>query len=249
MRLFRWLSARTIPPRYDLRLCGWELAGPNLVSDEARCSPALARADHLEHESWQEFADWLLQPQRALVLLTGVDDADAKARLLRLGFGDVVDSQTSLREIEARAMRISTHARSLPSTRQIGKLRLDLFARDGFVGQRALGLHPREFALIWRLADSPGVAVAKKALVRDVWRMAHVPDTNSLAVHVFRLRAKLIIAGLEGLIKTAPSGGYFLDRPEPPSLFTPFLLANADGQEAAAMALSAQQIIPWEPEP
>ena len=35
MRLFRWLSARTIPPRFDLRLCGWELTGPELASDEA----------------------------------------------------------------------------------------------------------------------------------------------------------------------------------------------------------------------
>ena len=249
MRLFRWLSARTIPPRYDLSLCGWELAGPKLASDEARCSPALARANHLEHESWQEFADWLLQPQRALVLLTGVDDANERARLLRLGFGDVVDSQTSLREIEARALRIAAQAKALPRTREIGPLRLDLFARDGFVGGRPLGLHPREFALVWRLADSPGVVVSKKALVRDVWRMAHVPDTNSLAVHAFRLRAKLAIAGLAGLIKTEPAGGYYLDRGEPPAAFVTFMLAETDGQEAAAMALSAEQIIAWEPKP
>ena len=249
MRLFRWLSARTIPLRYDLRLCGWELAGSQLVSDEARCSPALARADHLEHESWQEFADWLLQPQRALVLLTGVDDPDASARLLRLGFGDVVGSQTSLREIEARALRIAAHAKALPRTRDIGPLRLDLFARDGFVAQRPLGLHPREFALIWRLADSPGVAVSKKALVRDVWRMAYVPDTNSLAVHVFRLRAKLAIAGLAGLVKTKPSGGYYLNRAEPPAAFVPFMLAETHGHEAQAMALSAEQTIPWEAKP
>lgn len=117
MRLFRWLSARSIPPRCDLRLCGWELAGSQSASDEARCSPALARADHLEHESWQEFADWLLQPQRALVLLTGVDDANERARLLRLGFGDVVDSQTSLREIEARALRIAAQAGFAPHPR------------------------------------------------------------------------------------------------------------------------------------
>lgn len=249
MRLYRWLSARTIPPRFDLRLCGWELAGPDLASDEALCSPALASADHLEHESWQEFADWLLQPQRALVLLTGVDDANERARLLRLGFGDVVDSQTSLREIEARAMRIAAHAKALPRTRDIGPLRLDLFARDGFVAQRALGLHPREFALIWRLADEPGLAVSKKALVRDVWRMAHVPDTNSLAVHVFRLRAKLAIAGLAGLIKTAPTGGYFLDRRGQPATLAPFMLADGDRQEAQAMALSALRMIPWEPKP
>ena len=249
MRLFRWLSARSIPPRYDLRLSGWELAGAGHASDEARSSPALAQADHLEHESWQEFADWLLQPQRALVLLTGVDDADARARLLRLGFGDVVGTQTSLREIEARALRVAAHARALPRTRDIGPLRLDLFARDGFVAGRALGLHPREFALVWRLAESPGAAVSKKMLVRDVWRMAYVPDTNSLAVHVFRLRAKLAIAGLAGLIKTEPSGGYCLDRIEPSAASAPFMLADGDGQEAAAMALSAEQIIPWEPKP
>ena len=249
MRLFRWLSARTIPPRFDLRLCGWELTGPELASDEARCSPALASADHLEHESWQEFADWLLQPQRALVLLTGVDDTSERARLLRLGFGDVVDSQTSLREIEARALRIAAHARALPRTREIGPLRLDLFARDGFVAQRALGLHPREFALVWRLADSPGAAVSKKALVRDVWRMAHVPDTNSLAVHVFRLRAKLAIAGLDWLIKTEPSGGYYLHPADSPAALASFMLADADRQEAQAMALSAEQNIPWEPKP
>jgi DNA-binding response OmpR family regulator len=236
-------------PRCDLRLCGWALAGTQLASDEARCSPGLARADHLEHESWQEFGDWHLQPQRALVLLIGVDDEDARARLLRLGFGDVVGNQTSLREIEARALRIAAHAKALPRTREIGRLRLDLFARDGFVAQRALGLHPREFALIWRLADSPGVAVSKKALVRDVWRMAHVPDTNSLAVHVFRLRAKLAIAGLAGLIRTEPAGGYLLYRGEPAAALTPFMLADGDGQEEQAMALSAFRMIPWEPKP
>ncbi|MEO6717342.1 MAG: winged helix-turn-helix domain-containing protein [Novosphingobium sp.] len=249
MRLFRWLSARTIPPRHDLRLCGWELAGSQLASDEARCSPALARADHLEHESWQEFADWLLQPQRALVLLTGVDDANERARLLRLGFGDVLGSETSLREIESRALRIAAQAKALPRTRDIGPLRLDLIARDGFVAQRPVGLHPREFALIWRLADSHGVAVSKKSLVRDVWRMAHVPDTNSLAVHVFRLRAKLAVAGLAGLIKTDPAGGYFLDLTELLKMTTPFMLAGTDGQEAQAMALSTEQITQWEREP
>lgn len=247
MRLFRWLSASIIPPRFDLRLCGWEFASSQPASDEARCSPALARADHLEHESWQEFADWLLQPQRALVLLTGVDDANERARLLRLGFGDVVGSETSLREIESRALRIAAQAKALPRTRDIGSLRLDLIARDGFVAHRPVGLHPREFALIWRLADSHGLAVSKKTLVRDVWRMAYVPDTNSLAVHVFRLRAKLAIAGLAGLIKTEPSGGYYLDRVEATDVIAPFMLAETDGQEAQVMALSAEKMIPWEP--
>ena len=125
----------------------------------------------------------------------------------------------------------------LPRIRDHGRLRLDLLARDGFVGGRPLGLHPREFALIWRLADSPGIAVEKQALVSDVWRMAHVPDTNSLAVHVFRLRAKLAIVGLADLIQTAPSGGYWLMPSSPPATAAPFMLAETDGQEEAVMAL------------
>lgn len=40
-----------------------------------------------------------------------------------------------------------------------------------------------------------------------------MPDTNSLAVHVFRLRAKLGGAGLDGLVRTAPTGGYMLVPP------------------------------------
>ncbi|MBV1690560.1 winged helix-turn-helix domain-containing protein [Novosphingobium sp. G106] len=101
----------------------------------------------------------------------------------------------------------------LPRYRTIGPLRLDLFARDGFVAGRPLALHPREFALLWRLADRPGMAVSKQALLSEVWRLYHVPDTNSLAVHVFRLRAKLAGAGLEGYVRTVDAGGYMLAGP------------------------------------
>ena len=73
-----------------------------------------------------------------------------------------------------------------------------------------MGLHPREFLLLWRLADDPGRAVAASQLRGDVWRLAFRPETNSLAVHVSRLRAKLRIAGLDGLIQTLPGGAYRL---------------------------------------
>jgi len=253
LRLFRWLSAKAIPPSIDLRRCGWRLVGRETARDVIRRSPALAHADNLDNARWRSAGGLQSQSLRGLVLLLGVDDDDARARLLRLGFGDVLGSRTSLPEIEARAARIAAHAVAqasvLPRSRNFGGLRLDLFARDGFVGPRRLGLHPREFALIWRLADTPGVPVGKTELVNDVWRMAHVPDTNSIAVHIFRLRAKLAIAGLASLVQTAPSGGYFLAPAISPPGDAPFMLAGADGHESAAMALSAEQNLPWEPQP
>ncbi|MDE2436703.1 MAG: winged helix-turn-helix domain-containing protein, partial [Sphingomonadales bacterium] len=69
---------------------------------------------------------------------------------------------------------------------------------------------PREFDLLWRLAEAPGSAVSAEALLNDVWRLSFRPETNSLAVHVSRLRAKLRLAGLDGLIETLPDGSYRL---------------------------------------
>lgn len=108
------------------------------------------------------------------------------------------------------ALRVIDLAQSLPRYRLQGQLRLDLLARDAFVARRAVGLHPLEFALLWRLSDAPGQAVSAGDLLGDVWRLSYRPETNSLAVHVSRLRSKLRVAGLDGLIETLPAGAYRL---------------------------------------
>jgi DNA-binding response OmpR family regulator len=52
--------------------------------------------------------------------------------------------------------------------------------------------------------------VTRRDLWRDVWRLKHEPETNSVEVHVSRLRAKLASAGCAGLVETCPGGGYRL---------------------------------------
>lgn len=101
----------------------------------------------------------------------------------------------------------------IPRFRDAGDIVLDLFHRDGRVDDRWLNFHPREFELLWRLAEEPGKRMSRKQLLRDVWRIEHEPETNSLAVHVARIRAKLEPVGLAGLISTHPDGGYFLNPP------------------------------------
>ncbi len=241
MRLFRWLSANAIPPSIDLRQLGWQFASENTADDDDLRSPGLAQVDVLDDESWRSLRDWHFAPMRALVLLTGIDDLDVRARLLRMGFGDVTGSHISLHEIEARAQRISAHAALMPRMRHFGPLQLDLFARDAFAGERRLGLHPREFALIWRLSDTPGQAVSKRVLIRDVWRMAHVPETNSLAVHVYRLRARLAPAGMDRMVQTTQDGAY-LFQPFPEMRRVPsFIFADGRYEEDPPLALSVLQ--------
>ncbi|MFN3864972.1 MAG: winged helix-turn-helix domain-containing protein [Erythrobacter sp.] len=107
----------------------------------------------------------------------------------------------------------------IPRFREAGDVTLDLLHRDGRVVDRWLGLHPREFELLWRLAQQPGQRMTRRQLLADVWRITYEPETNSLAVHVARVRAKLEPFGLSRIVATHPEGGYFLDVPPGPSHF------------------------------
>jgi DNA-binding response OmpR family regulator len=144
------------------------------------------------------------------MMMIDVPESQDRARLLRLGFGDALGYGSSLDELELRVLRLTQQAEALPRYRQHGAVQLDLLARDAFVAGRAVGLHPREFALLWRLAEVPGEAVGTPELLYDVWRLSFRPETNSLAVHLSRLRAKLRTAGVDGLVETLPGGSYRL---------------------------------------
>jgi len=144
-----------------------------------------------------------------------VDEPSERARLLRLGFGEVLGSGLELGEVEARALRLAELENMLPRFRQVGAMRLDLLVREAFVEGQPLGLHPREFGLLWRLSDLPGEPIAKRRLIEDVWHLRFVPETNSLAVHVSRLRSKMRAFGIAAMLKTTRDGAYVLDAGEP----------------------------------
>lgn len=152
---------------------------------------------------------WLLglpDTQRGLTVLTGIGQSEERARLLQMGIGDVLDPGAMPAELAARAARIVDRLSSAPLRLAVGPMVLDLTAREGFLAGRRLGLHPREFGLLWRLALSPGRPVSRQDLLAEVWHLAHRPETNSLAVHVCRLRAKLRIAGLAGIVVSTAQG-------------------------------------------
>ncbi|MES2699627.1 MAG: winged helix-turn-helix domain-containing protein [Pseudomonadota bacterium] len=61
-----------------------------------------------------------------------------------------------------------------------------------------------------RLPWGKSERVTRQQLLEDVWRMGHDPQTNSVEVHVSRLRSKLAAAGCAQLVQTVPEGGYRL---------------------------------------
>lgn len=204
MRRFGWLGNGHPPPSCDLRMLGWRL-----VEEEGDLSGGVGRMHLLAQPAGWLPEAWLRAypaVPRGQVLLTGIASSAERAGWLRLGFGDA-QGAAALGELEVRALRLSA---MLPREMTVGPLRLDLFARDAFADRRPLGLHPREFALLWRLAEARGQPVSIEDLLREVWRLSFRPETNSLAVHVSRLRAKLRHFGCAYLLETAPGGAYRL---------------------------------------
>lgn len=200
---FGWYSrAAEIPARWDLRLHGWRLAAEE---DGRRGAPMLYDG----RESWRR-GDWRALDDPAMTVAVGVACGEERAAMLAAGIGEALPMEVALGELAVRMKQLMLRAQALPRQRRLGPLLLDLFHRDARVAGRWLALHPREFALLWRLADRPGERVPRELLLRDVWRLSHVPATNSLEVHVSRLRAKLAVAGAAWLVETDPRGGYRL---------------------------------------
>ncbi len=209
MKTFGWVALQRDPPeRWDLRRLGWRLCHGNggrraecrhvLLVDARGLGPA-ARSDLVsaDRPAWR-------------LLMIGVDEPPERARLLTAGVAEAMGAHVSLGELEARARRVDEMTVRLPRWRAVGPLKLDLVHRDVSCCGRWLALHPREFELLWRLADAPGKRVTRKQLLTDVWRLAHDPETNSVEVHVSRLRAKLALGGCADLVQTDPLGGYRL---------------------------------------
>ena len=198
-RRFSWISLADEPPQaWDLRRAGWTM----LPSVDGTV-PCLL--------DWRE-ATARTEPDTPTRLMAalGVADGGARADLLARGFGEALAQDIEVDELAMRIERMAESAAKLPRTVSAGPVALDIFHRDGAVAGRWLGLLPREFELLWHLADTPGRTVSRADLLSEVWRLQHDPGTNSLEVHVSRLRAKLNAAGVAALIETAAQGGYRL---------------------------------------
>lgn len=240
MTQFEWLSLFDSPPaRWDLRYLGWVLVNPEVEDCDASAADrqSIVGSHRPILVDWRDAGRsdaWRTLPDKRWAMAIGVEDSGDRAALLREGIGDALPMNVALVEVATRALRLGDHAQALRRFRSAGPVVLDLFHRDGRIEQQWLGLHPREFGLLWRLADQPGQKVTRKELLADVWRLDHDPETNSVEVHISRLRSKLKISHASWLIVTDPEGGYRL---------SPDGSADPIGGDAAQQALDSAKPI------
>jgi len=148
-----------------------------------------------------------------IIVLTARGDEFDRVLLLELGADDYVVKPFGFRELVARIRAVRRRTERPDATehsgvQQVGALTIDRRARRVTIDDDEIALTPKEFDLLSRLADDPGVVVRREQLIEEVWDEHWWGPTKTLDVHIASLRKKL---GDPTWISTVRSVGYRLD--------------------------------------
>jgi DNA-binding response OmpR family regulator len=116
---------------------------------------------------------------------------------LELGADDYVAKPFDLDVLLARiklALRHTSRPAPTPAARlpiDVGDLAIDPVAHTVAVGGRAIDLPPREFDLLYTLAQDAGHPLSVDELLTRVWGAAYIGESGVVYVHIRWLREKL----------------------------------------------------------
>lgn len=130
----------------------------------------------------------------AVIVLTARDATDDKVAALDLGADDFVTKPFDSAELLARvrsALRRKAGPLADASEREFANGTINRQDHTVTLRGERIGLTPREFNLLWALADRPGRVITHKSLLETVWGPAHRDDLDYLRVAIRSLRRKM----------------------------------------------------------
>jgi DNA-binding response OmpR family regulator len=132
-----------------------------------------------------------------VIIATARDDEAEIVRLLNDGADDYLVKPFSVEHLSARLAAVLRRAkgRTAAATEaeqliRVGGLQIDVRRRQAALDGVALDLTRREFDLLTFLAARPGVVVARRELLAEVWQQSY-GDDQTIDVHLSWLRRKL----------------------------------------------------------
>ena len=142
-----------------------------------------------------------------VLILSAKDQVEDRVRGLHLGADDYMIKPFDLSELSSRLNAVARRYSGNPNPLiEIGDLRIDLAARTVMHGARPVELTGREWALFEAFLQRPGIAMTKAQLEDRLYAFGAEVESNTIEVHVSRLRKKLG----HGAIDTVRGIGYRL---------------------------------------
>ncbi|WP_444431384.1 response regulator transcription factor [Rhodobacter capsulatus] len=145
-----------------------------------------------------------------VIILTALDQVSDRIEGLNAGADDYLVKPFDLAELTARIGSVARRYAGNPNpVIRLGGLTIDLAARELRRAGKAVALTAREWALFELLLSRPGQIFPKRDLEDRLYSFDDEIGSNTLEVHVSRLRKKL---GAQ-VIETERGLGYRLARP------------------------------------
>ena len=130
-----------------------------------------------------------------IIMLTAkVDDMD-KLMGFDHGADDYITKPFNILELKARIKallrRSATVHKNSTNVLSIGDIRLDLDARNAYVGGKLVDLTAKEFDVVEYLMKNPNHVYSRENLLDTIWCYEYRSDIRTVDVHIRRLREKL----------------------------------------------------------
>ncbi|MBE3596471.1 MAG: response regulator transcription factor [Hydrogenibacillus sp.] len=158
-----------------------------------------------------------------IIMITAKGDESSRIKGFEAGADDYVTKPFSPREVVMRVRAILKRASAtayLETAQQKERITLphlviDNAAHRVLVDGTEVNLRPKEYDLLYYMAQSPDRVFTREQLLKDVWQYDYFGDLRTVDTHIKRLREKLKEASPEAakMIVTVWGVGYKLEVP------------------------------------
>lgn len=147
-----------------------------------------------------------------ILILSALSHVDERIKGLKAGADDYIIKPYALAEVHAR-LEAADRRHKAPRgacSLSVGDLNMDLETRQVTRAGTPIALHPREFRLLEYLMRNAGRVVTRTMMREAIWDYHFHPQTNTLDVHISRLRQKIDSGFGAPMIHTVRGAGYCL---------------------------------------
>ncbi len=144
-----------------------------------------------------------------ILMLTARDTLDDKLKGFRSGTDDYLVKPFDLPELVVRIQSLARRRSGQVKVLQAQGVTMHLESKGAFRGDRKLSLTPTGWIILESLVRASPAVVSREKLVQVVWG-DELPESNSLKVHLHKLRRQVDGDGESSILQTVTGHGYAL---------------------------------------